>query len=61
MQRTLQGWMEAYHACKTKLGPEHPHTIESLREPVHLYESWNKPDETAQWRAKLPSRGDAEE
>ena len=37
------------------LGPEHPHTIESPDQLVSLYESWNKPDEAAQWRAKLPA------
>jgi len=44
----------------TKRGPEHPHTLDSLREIVNLYEPWNKPDEAAQWRAKLPQVGDVE-
>ena len=39
---------------KAKLGPDHPHTIDSLRELVNLYESWPKPNEAEKWRAKLP-------
>jgi serine/threonine protein kinase len=39
---------------EAKLGPEHPHTIDSLRELVRLYESWGKADEAEKWRAKLP-------
>jgi hypothetical protein len=42
-----------------KLGPDHPHTIDSLRELARLYESWPKPDEAATLRAKLPRRDDA--
>ena len=37
------------------LGPAHPHTLNSLRELVHLYESRNKPDEAAKWRTRLPA------
>ncbi len=42
-----------------RLGPDHPHTIESLRELARLYESWPKLDEAATLRAKLPRRDDA--
>ena len=52
--------LEAYNGSQARLGPDHPHTIGSLRTLVHLYESWNKPDEAAQWRAKLPQVGDVE-
>ena len=45
--------LEAFHGRETKLGPEHPHTVESLKQLVTLYESWNKPDEAARWRANL--------
>jgi len=38
------------------LGPEHPHTVESLNHLVRLYESWSKPEEAAKWRARLPHR-----
>jgi serine/threonine protein kinase len=36
-----------------QFGPDHPHTLDSLRELVHLYESWNKPDEAEQYKARL--------
>jgi len=52
--------LQAYNGREAKLGPEHRRTLDSLRELVHLYESWNKPDEAAQWRAKLPQVGDVE-
>ena len=32
---------------------DHPHTLDSLRELVRLYESWERPDEAAKWQAKL--------
>jgi len=53
--------LEAFQGRETKLGPEHRHTIESLNELVTLYESWNKPDEAAKWRARLPRRDNAAE
>ena len=53
--------LEAYHGRTIKLGPDHPHTVESLRELVNLYESWNKPDEAAKWRAKLLRLANASE
>jgi len=37
-----------------KLGPNHARTIDSLKQLVNLYESWNKPEEAAQYRSKLP-------
>ena len=45
--------LDAFHGRKPKLGPEHRHTIDSLRELARLYELWNKPDEAARWRTKL--------
>ena len=50
-----------FHGRETKLGPDHPDTIESLKQLVTLYESWNKPDEAAKWRAKLPPKEATEE
>jgi hypothetical protein len=52
---------DAFHGRETKLGPKHPHTIESLRQLVTLYESWLKPDEAAEWRAELAGHGDTDE
>jgi hypothetical protein len=45
--------LEAFRGRETKLGPGHPHAVESLNQLVALYESWNKRDETAKWRMKL--------
>jgi tetratricopeptide repeat protein len=43
----------AYKSHEAKLGPDHPYTIDSLKQLVSLYESWDKPEEAAKWRAKL--------
>jgi hypothetical protein len=32
----------------------HPHTLESVKNLIILYESWNKPEKAEEWRAKLP-------
>ncbi len=47
--------LEACQGRENKLGPEHPHTSDSLNELVRLYESWGKPEEAQKWRAILPS------
>jgi hypothetical protein len=31
----------------------HPHTIESIKTLIDLYEAWNKPEKAKEWRAKL--------
>ena len=51
----------AHNGRQIKLGPEHPHTIESLKQLVTPYEAWNRPGEAAQWRAKLPPNEAIEE
>jgi hypothetical protein len=48
---------DAFHGREAKFGPEHPHTIDSLKQLVTLYESWPKPAEAAKWRARLPPTG----
>ena len=53
MARVAPLLLEAFHGRKARLGPDHPHTLDSLRELVNLYESWPKPDEAAKWQAKL--------
>ena len=53
--------LDAYSGRETKLDPEHPHTIEWLKQLVNLYESWGRPDEAAKWRAKRPGRAAPEE
>jgi len=45
--------LDAYSGRKAKLGPEHPHTIESLKQLVNLYETSDNPDEATKWRARL--------
>ena len=37
----------------------HWHTV--LEESVRLYDAWDKPDEAAQWRAKLPDEVNSNE
>lgn len=50
--------LDAFRGREAKLGPDHPRTIESLKQLVTLYESWDKSDEAAKWRAKLPQHED---
>jgi len=45
--------LEALKGRHLKLGGKHPHTLESLNNIIDLYEAWNKPDKTEEWRAKL--------
>jgi hypothetical protein len=51
--------LDACQGRENKLGPEHPHTSDSLNELVRLYESWGKPELAEQWRAKLTSAKNA--
>jgi tetratricopeptide (TPR) repeat protein len=53
--------LDVYNKRQTNLGREHPTTVGSLKQLISLYESWDKPDEAAQWRAKLASHGAAKE
>jgi len=45
--------LEAFHGRATKLSPEHPHTLDSPKQLVSLYESWGRPDEAEKWRSRL--------
>jgi len=36
-----------------KLGGEHPHAVESMKNLAELYEAWEKPEKAEEWRAKL--------
>jgi len=40
-----------------KLGDQHPHTIESIKNLIDLYEAWNKPEKAEMWHSKLPQTG----
>jgi len=44
---------EAYKGRIIKLGPQHPHSIESLKQLIELYEALGKPDEVKKWRVSL--------
>ena len=46
--------LAAAEGRRLKLGDTHPHTLESWHNLIGLYEAWNKPDQAAQWRTKLP-------
>ena len=46
--------IEAVEGRIQKLGKQHPDTIESMKDIIELYEAWSKPQQAAQWRAKLP-------
>ena len=45
--------LEAYESIKAKRGPQHKKTIETLERIVALYTAWDKPDQTAEYRAIL--------
>jgi hypothetical protein len=44
-----------------KLGDTHPHTIESFRNIIDLYEAWNKPEKANEWKVKLTQIEDSDE
>jgi hypothetical protein len=46
--------LEAAEGRLLKLGDTHPHTLESMNNLIDLYETWDKPEEAKEWRAKLP-------
>ena len=46
--------LEAVEGRLTKLGAPHPHTQESIKNLIELYEAWKKPGDVEKWRAKLP-------
>jgi len=45
---------KAIEGHRLKIGETHPHTLESWKNLIGLYEAWNKPEEAEEWRAKLP-------
>ena len=46
-------FLEAFEGRHLKVVDNHPHTIESMRNLVELYEAWNKPEKAEEWRVKL--------
>ena len=39
----------------TKYGEKNKSTSYAIEELIALYDTWNKPDKAAEWRAKLPT------
>ncbi|MBW2580873.1 MAG: hypothetical protein JRD00_08020 [Deltaproteobacteria bacterium] len=63
-QSAVTGQLEigkARRGKSLKLGDTHPHTQESIKNLIELYEAWNKPEETEKWRAELPQTEAVEE
>ena len=44
---------EAYRGYLELYGPEASRTRKAINRLVELYDAWDKPDEAAEWRAKL--------
>ncbi|MBN2130717.1 MAG: tetratricopeptide repeat protein [Sedimentisphaerales bacterium] len=44
--------LQEFQRRAEQFGPDHSHTVETRNRLVSLYESWNKPEEAARWRAK---------
>jgi len=44
--------IEALEGGRLKLGDTHPHTIESWKNLIDLYEAWGKPKKAEELRAK---------
>jgi hypothetical protein len=44
---------KALEGRQLKLGDIHLHTLESWKNLIALYETWNKPEKAKKWRAKL--------
>ena len=53
--------VETIEGSSLKLGDQHPHTRESIKSLIDLYEAWNKPEKVKEWRAKLKQIEDFEE
>jgi hypothetical protein len=53
--------LEAISGRRLKLGDNHPHTKESIKSLIALYEAWNKPEKANEWRVKLAQIEDVEE
>jgi tetratricopeptide (TPR) repeat protein len=47
--------VESYLRLKAAQGDRALTTIQALRGIITLYESWGKPEQAAEWRAKLPT------
>ena len=52
--------LDSIEGRRLKLGDTHPHTLDSWKQLIDLYEAWGKPEEANQWRAELAQIGDYE-
>ena len=52
--------LDSKQGRRLKLGDTHPHTQESVKTLIDLYEAWGKPGEAQKWRSKLSGRADSE-
>ena len=50
--------LEAHELLAAAFGANHDRATSVGRSIVKLYDAWGKPDEAAEWRAKLPEPGD---
>ena len=48
--------LPALEVRRITLGDTHPHTVESWKVLIELYEAWGKPAKAEEWRDKLPSQ-----
>lgn len=46
--------VKAAESRRSKLGDDHPDTLDSLKNLIELYEVWGKPESAERCRAKLP-------
>ncbi len=53
--------LEAEEGLHALLGPDDSATILAQRKLVDLYDAWDKPEEAAEWRAKLPDEVNSNE
>ena len=45
--------LEVIEGRRLILGDTHPHTVKSINNLIELYEAWNEPEKSKEWRAKL--------
>ncbi len=46
--------LEAHEILKSAQGEEHEQTTKIIKALTDLYDTWGKPDQATEWRAKLP-------
>ncbi len=51
--------LEAHGIFEAGLGALHERTLDTVTRLADLYDAWGKPEQAAEWRAKLPAEQDA--